>query len=62
MTAYSKGSTVENANGKESESVKVKNKKKEEEKADEIDGQTGQIVIAAKASIIQINKVRSRLI
>ena len=62
MTAYSKGSPVENANGKESESGKVKNKKKEGEKADEMDGPIGQIVIAAKASIIQINKVRSRLI
>ena len=62
MTAYSKGSTVENADGKESESVKVKNKKKEGEKADEMDGPIGQIVIAAKASIIQINKVWLRLI
>ena len=61
MTAYSKGSTVENANGEESESVKVRNKK-EDEKADEIDGQIERIVIAAKASIIQINKVWLRLI
>ena len=62
VTAYSKGSTVENSNGKKSESVKVRNKKKEGEKADEIDGSTGQIVIAAKASTIQIKKVWLRLI
>ena len=62
VMACTKDITVEEANGKESESVKVRNKKEEGVQADEMDGPVGQIVVAAKASIIQINKVWLMLI
>ena len=49
-----------NTNNKNTKDKNTKDKNTKGKK-DEVDGQTGQIVVAAKASILQINKVLSRL-